>query len=167
MVGMLVNADEADVLILAVDDVLFNNSYLYCYNEPIMNKDINGNIKINIKWLGTAIDLILWLIPALLAVSRIWKNVSRSASKLVSFGDKLIAAGKKVFKRFDDRLYCAFAKESTYRIVKTIGVLAGIISIVSLIGSIAQYIIDILDGRWDGYFDTSRFGPKLDLTRDY
>ena len=167
MVGRLVNADEADVLILAVDDVLFNNSYLYCYNEPIMNKDINGNIKINIKWLGTAIDLILWLIPALLAVSRIWKNVSRSASKLVSFGDKLIAAGKKVFKRFDDRLYCAFAKESTYRIVKTIGVLAGIISIVSLIGSIAQYIIDILDGRWDGYFDTSRFGPKLDLTRDY
>ena len=114
MVGRLVNADEADVLILAVDDVLFNNSYLYCYNEPIMNKDINGNIKINIKWLGTAIDLILWLIPALLAVSRIWKNVSRSASKLVSFGDKLIAAGKKVFKRFDDRLYCAFAKESTY-----------------------------------------------------
>lgn len=51
--------------------------------------------------------------------------------------------------------------------MKTIGVLAGIISIVSLIGSIAQYIIDILDGRWDGYFDTSRFGPKLDLTRDY
>lgn len=32
---------------------------------------------------------------------------------------------------------------------------------------IVQYIIDILDGKWDGYLDTNRFGPKLDLTRDY
>ena len=64
-----------------------------------------------------------------------------------------------MFKRFDDRLYCAFAKESTYRLVKTIGILAGVISVITSVGSVVQYIIDILDGKWDGYLDTDRFGP--------
>ena len=143
------------------------NLFAYCENNPNMNFDYCGYAKMNIKWLGTAIDLILWLIPALYAFSKICKEVSKSASKLVSFGNKLISAGKKLFKRFDNRLYCAFAKDSTYRMVKTIGVLAGIVSIISSPGNIVQYIIDILDGKWDGYLDTKRFGPKLDLTRDY
>ena len=144
-----------------------NNLYSYCNNDPVNNLDIGGYVKINIKWLGRAIDLIIWLVPALLTISRIWKTVSRSANKLVSFGDKLIKAGRKLFKRFDDRLYCAFAKDSTYRIVKTIGVLSGIVTIVSSIGNIVQYIIDILDGKWDGYLDTDHFAPRLDLTKDY
>ena len=144
-----------------------NNLYSYCNNDPVNNLDIGGYVKINIKWLGRAIDLIIWLVPTLLAISRIWKTVSRSANKLVSFGDKLIKAGRKLFKRFDDRLYCAFAKDSTYRIVKTIGVLSGIVTIVSSIGNIVQYIIDILDGKWDGYLDTDHFAPRLDLTKDY
>ena len=107
------------------------------------------------------------MITALFAISRVWKSVSKSASRLVSFGDKLIAVGKQLFKKFDDRLYAAFAKDSTYRLVKTLGILAGIITVVSSIGSIVQYIIDILDGKWDGFLDTKKFAPKFDLTKDY
>ena len=166
-IGRFLNADEAIMLFLGQEEILGNNLFSYCENCPTTNVDLWGYVKINIKWLGTAIDLIIWLIPALFAISKIWKTVSKSASKLVSFGNKLISVVKQLFKRFDDRLYCAFAKESTYRIVRTIGVLAGIITIISSIGSIVQYIIDILDGKWDGYLNTNRFGPKLDLTRDY
>ena len=25
----------------------------------------------------------------------------------------------------------------------------------------------LYDGQWDGYFDTAKFGPKFDLTKDY
>lgn len=166
-IGRFLNSDEAIMLFLGQEEILGNNLFSYCENCPTTNVDLWGYVKINIKWLGTAIDLIIWLIPALFAISKIWRTVSKSASKLVSFGNKLISVGKQLFKRFDDRLYCAFAKESTYRIVRTIGVLAGIITIISSIGSIVQYIIDILDGKWDGYLNTNRFGPKLDLTRDY
>jgi len=147
--------------------VLCNNLYAYCINSPVTNFDFRGYIKINIKWLGIAIDLIIWAIPALFAIAKIWKTVSKSASKLVSFGNKLISVGNQLFKRFDDRLYCAFAKSSTYQFVKAIGILAGIITVVSSIGSIVQYIIDVLDGKWDGYLDTARFKPKFDLTKDY
>ena len=75
--------------------------------------------------------------------------------------------GRTLFKRFDNRIYCAFAKDSTYRIVRTIGVLAGAITIVSSVGNIVEYIIDILDGKWDGYLNTSKIKPKFDFTRDY
>ena len=167
VVGRFVNSDEVIMLFLGQEEALSKNLFSYCENSPTTNVDLWGYVKINIKWLGTAIDLIIWLIPALFAIAKIWKTVSKSASKLVSFGNKLISVGKQLFKRFDDRLYCAFAKESTYRIVRTIGVLAGIITIISSIGSIVQYIIDILDGKWDGYLNTNQFGPKLDLTRDY
>ena len=104
--------------------------------------------------------MIIWLIPTLFAISKIWKTVSKSSSKLASLGKRLISVGKQLFKRFDDRLYCAFARESTCRIVKTIGILAGIVNIISSIGSIVQYIIDILDGSWDGYLDTNHFAPQ-------
>ena len=133
-----------------------NDTLLFYYDSDgsATSFSYNGTmyfyVKINIKWLSYAVDAILWLIPALYAVSKIWKSVSKTASKLVSFGKKLISVGKTLFKRLDNRLYCAFAKESTYRIVKTIGKLAGIISIISSPGSIVQYLIDILDGKWDG-----------------
>jgi hypothetical protein len=166
MVGRFLNAD--DVMFLgATGTVLSTNLFAYCENSPASNIDLWGYVKINIKWLGSAIDLIIWLIPTLLTISRIWSTVSKSANKLVSFGNKLISVGKQLFKRFDDRLYCAFARESTYRIEKTIGVLAGIITVISSIGNVVQYLIDILDGKWDGYFDTKRFNPKFDLTKDY
>lgn len=166
MVGRFLNAD--DVMFLgATGTVLSTNLFAYCENSPTSNIDLWSYVKINIKWLGSAIDLIIWLIPTLLTISRIWSTVSKSANKLVSFGNKLISVGKQLFKRFDDRLYCAFARESTYRIVKTIGVLAGIITVISSIGNVVQYLIDILDGKWDGYFDTKRFNPKFDLTKDY
>ena len=165
--GRWLNCDSALMLFLGQEDTLSNSLFAYCENSPTDNIDFLGYAKINIKWLGTAVDIIIWLIPALFAIAKVWSTVSKSSSKLVSFGNKLISAGKKLFKRFDDRLYCAFAKESTYRIVKTIGVLAGVITIISSIGSIVQYIIDILDGKWDGYLDTNKFGPKLDLTKDY
>ena len=161
-----VNADEPEILWFGQRSLEYN-LYSYCCNDPINNVDFTGYVKINIKWLGTAIDLIIWLIPTLFAISKIWKTVSKSASKLASLGKRLISVGKQLFKRFDDRLYCAFARESTYRIVKTIGILAGIVTIISSIGSIVQYIIDILDGSWDGYLDTNHFAPKIDLTQDY
>ena len=165
-VGRFLNADDTNYL-GASGTTLGYNLYAYCENNAIVNFDAFGFVKINIKWLGASIDIIIWAIPALFAVSKIWKTVSRSANKLVSFGETLIAVGQQLFKRFDDRLYYTFARESTYQLVKTIGVLAGIVTIISSIGSIAQYIIDILDGKWDGYLDTNRFGPKLDFTRDY
>ena len=151
----------------AQGEPLGSNLYVYCGNSPIMFYDYLGYIKINIKWLDVAIDIAIWAIPALLAISRIWKSVSKSASKLVSFGNKLISMGRTLFKRFDNRIYCAFAKDSTYRIVRTIGVLAGAITIVSSVGNIVEYIIDILDGKWDGYLNTSKIKPKFDFTRDY
>lgn len=166
-VGRWLNCDDVQTLLYPQDELLCNNLYAYCNNSPIANVDIGGYVKINIKWLGTAVDLIIWVIPALFAIAKIWKTASRSASKLVSFGNKLIATGKQLLRRFDNRLYCAFARDSTYRVVRTIGVLAGIMSIVASPGSVVQYIIDILDGKWDGYFDTNRFRPRLDLTKDY
>ena len=148
--GRFLNADDT-AFIGVSGTVLSGNLFAYCENNPVNHIDNYGYVKINIKWLSYAVDAILWLIPALYAVSKIWKSVSKTASKLVSFGKKLISVGKTLFKRLDNRLYCAFAKESTYRIVKTIGKLAGIISIISSPGSIVQYLIDILDGKWDGY----------------
>ena len=165
VVGRFLQADDVDILLLSLASE--NNLYSYCANSPVVNVDLAGYVKINIKWLGAAIDLIIWLIPALLAISKIWKTVSQSASKLVTFGETLIKVGKQLFKKFDDRLYAAFARDSTYKLIKTIGVLAGIITVIASIGSIVQYIIDILDGKWDGYLDTNKFSPKLDLTRDY
>ena len=164
--GRFLNADDT-AFIGASGTVLSGNLFAYYENNPVNHIDNYGYVKINIKWLSYAVDAILWLIPALYAVSKIWKSVSKTASKLVSFGKKLISVGKTLFKRLDDRLYCAFAKESTYRIVKTIGKLAGIISIISSPGSIVQYLIDILDGKWDGYLNTSHIKPKFDLKKRY
>ena len=188
--GRFINADSPEYV-----SIQGGNLFAYCGNCPTKNADYlgfcytptynesyvsnnsgssgaqkstsNNMSRINIKWLGTAIDVIIFLIPALYSISKIWKTVSGTARKLAAFGDELIYYGKQLFKRFDDKLYRAFAKESTYRIVKTIGILAGIITIVSSIGSIVQYIIDILDGKWDGYLNIKQFNPKLDLTRDY
>ena len=164
--GRFLNADDT-AFIGVSGTVLSGNLFAYCENNPVNHIDNYGYVKINIKWLSYAVDAILWLIPALYAVSKIWKSVSKTASKLVSFGKKLISVGKTLFKRLDNRLYCAFAKESTYRIVKTIGKLAGIISIISSPGSIVQYLIDILDGKWDGYLNTSHIKPKFDLKKRY
>lgn len=143
------------------------NLYSYCENNPVNNVDLTGNIKINIKWVGIAIDLIIWIIPALFAIAKIWSSVSKSTSKLVSFGEKLIKYGQKLLKKIDNRLYCMFAKSSTYAFVRTIGVLAGIAFVFTSVGSIIQYIIDILDGKWDGYLDTNRFNPKFTLNKEY
>ena len=164
--GRFLNADDT-AFIGVSGTVLSGNLFAYCENNPVNHIDNYGYVKINIKWLSYAVNAILWLIPALYAVSKIWKSVSKTASKLVSFGKKLISVGKTLFKRLDNRLYCAFAKESTYRIVKTIGKLAGIISIISSPGSIVQYLIDILDGKWDGYLNTSHIKPKFDLKKRY
>ena len=164
--GRFINGDDPAIVGLLTEP-LQHNLFAYCENDPTTNVDLWGYIKINIKWLGTAIDLILWLIPTLFVISKIWKSVSKSASKLVSFGKKLISVGKQLFKRFDNRIYRAFAKESTYRVIKTIGVLAGVINIFFSIGNVVQYIVDILDGKWDGYLDTNRFAPKLTLKRTY
>ncbi len=164
--GRFLNADDT-AFIGVSGTVLSGNLFAYCENNPVNHIDNYGYVKINIKWLSYAVDAILWLIPALYAVSKIWKSVSKTASKLVSFGKKLISVGKTLFKRLDNRLYCAFAKESTYRIVKTIGKLARIISIISSPGSIVQYLIDILDGKWDGYLNTSHIKPKFDLKKRY
>ena len=164
--GRFLNADDT-AFIGVSGTVLSGNLFAYCENNPVNHIDNYGYVKINIKWLSYAVDAILWLIPDLYAVSKIWKSVSKTASKLVSFGKKLISVGKTLFKRLDNRLYCAFAKESTYRIVKTIGKLAGIISIISSPGSIVQYLIDILDGKWDGYLNTSHIKPKFDLKKRY
>ncbi len=166
VVGRFVNADEP-ILLGAGENHLRYNFYVYVENDPVANVDLWGYVRINIKWLGTAVDVILWLIPALYTTSVIWKKVSKKANKLKSFGDKLITAGKKLFKRFDDRLYAAFAKSSTYRFVKTIGVLVGFASVFSSVGDIVQYLIDVLDGKWDGYLDTKRIRPKFDFSKDY
>ena len=161
-----VNAD--DVSMIGVDSTALSyNLFAYCNNSPVNNIDYFGYAKINIKWVAQAVNIIIWAIPTIYAVARIWSTVSKSATKLVSFGNKLIAVGKKLFKKLDDRIYCAFARESSYRVVKTIGQLAGIITVVSSVGAIVQYIIDILDGKWDGYLDTGSIKPKIDLTRDY
>ena len=82
------------MLFLGKEDVLSNNLFSYCENCPTTNADLWDYVKINIKWLGNAINLIIWLIPALFAISKIWKTVSKSANKLVSFGNKLISVGK-------------------------------------------------------------------------
>ncbi len=146
---------------------LHGNTFAYCGNEPINNIDPDGYVKINIKWLGFAVDFIIWLIPTLFAISKIWSSVLQSADKLLALGQELIKYGKKLLKRLDDRLYCAFARDTTYRIVKTLGVLAGIANIFFSIGDLVEYIVDILDGRWDGYLDTDNFGPKLTLNKEY
>ena len=162
------NADDTDLIgLLSQQSIIGANLFSYCENDSVNDRDPSGYVKINIKWLGATINFILWLIPVLYAISKIWKTVSKSASKLVNFGSKLISVGKSLFKRFDNRLYCAFAKDSSYRIIKTIGKLAGILSIISSIGDTIQYIIDILDGKWDGYLDTSHISPKLDLWKKY
>lgn len=52
--------------------------------------------------------------------------------------------------------------------MKTIGIaLFTILDIIGSIGSMIQYVVDILDGKWDGYLDTKKFNPKLDFTKDY
>lgn len=151
----------------ATGTLLSYNLFAYCENNAVNSVDIWGYAKINVKWIGLTINIVIWAIPAMYAVARIWQSVSKSANKLIAFGDKLISVGRQLFKRLDDRLYCFFAKDSTYRIIKTLGVLVGIFEVVSSIGDIVQYILDILDGKWDGYFDTKKFGPKFDFTKDY
>ena len=166
-VGRFVNGDDVNIFVLLQQTTLCNNLYCYCENSPIINLDIRGFAKINIKWVWWTVDAIIWLIPALYSISKIWRTVSKSANKLYQFGLKLISYGKKLLQRVDNRLYWAFARESSYRIVRTIGVLAGMITVFFSIGSMIQYIIDILDGKWDGYLNTSSIKPRLDLTRDY
>ena len=160
------NADDT-ALLGASGTLLGYNLFAYCENSPVNNMDPSGFIKINIKWVWIAVDGIIWLIPALFTISKIWKSVSSSWAKLNSFGIKLISVGKQLFKKIDDRLYWFFARESSYRIVKTLGCLVGMINIMYSIGTIVQYVVDILDGKWDGYLDTNKIKPKLDLTRDY
>ena len=166
MVGRFINTDDVAFL-GASGTALGYNLFAYCENNPIVNLDYTGYVKINIKWVDSAVDILLWLVPALYSISKIWSTVSKSASRLVSFGNKLISTGKKLLQRLDDRIYCAFARESSYRVVRTIGVLAGVITVVSSIGSIVEYVIDILDGKWDGYLDTNNLKPRIDLTKDY
>ena len=166
-IGRFLNGDEAIMLFLGKEEVHSNNLFSYCENSPIINVDFRGYVKINIKWVWWTVEGLIWLIPAMFSIAKIWKTVSRSASRLYNFGLKLISYGKKLLSKLDDRLYWAFARDSSYRIVKTIGVLAGFVTIFFSIGVMVQYIIDILDGKWDGYLNTSNIRPKLDLTKDY
>ena len=164
--GRFINADDISFL-SASGTLLANNLFAYCENNPTTNCDSFGYAKINIKWVWWTVDSIIWLIPALFSIAKMWRTVSRSANKLYNFGLKMISYGKKLLLKLDDRLYCAFARESTYRILKTIGVLAGFVTVLVSIGAMVQYIIDILDGKWDGSLNTSNIRPKLDLTKDY
>lgn len=101
-------------------------------------------------------------------IAKIWSSVSKSTTKFKKFIDTFVKKADKLFKLIDDRLYCAFAKKSTYLWVKTLGVmLFAVIEIISSIGNVIQYIIDILDGKWDGYLDTNNINPGVDLTKDY
>ena len=166
-VGRFVNGDEACLLFFSQYGVLWNNLYVYCENNVITSVDYRGYIKINIQWVWWTVDGLIWLIPALFSIAKIWSTVSRSANRLYNFGLSLISYGKKLLSKLDDRLYWAFAKDSSYRIIKTIGVLAGFATIFFSIGVMVQYIIDILDGKWDGYLNTGNIRPALDLTKDY
>ena len=165
-VGRFISPDEIDFL-GASGNILGYNLFAYCENNPVNYTDLWGYIRINVKWVDVTVNIILRFIPMMYTISKIWRTVSKSAGKLADFGDKLVPVWSTLLKRLDDRLYCACAKESTYRTLKTIGVLAGIVSIVCSVGDVVEYIIDILDGKWDGYIDTNRYGPKFDLSRDY
>ena len=165
--GRFLNADDTIMLFLFQDEIISYNLYSYCDNNPVVNMDLGGYVKINVKRVGGIVDMLVLAIPTLYTISKTWRTVSKSASKLVEFGNVLISVSKKLFKKIDDRLYCAFAKESTYRFVKTIGTLAGAVVSFYSIGEIVEYIVDVLDGKWDSWLNTKRIKPKLDFSRDY
>lgn len=68
--GRFLNADDT-AFIGASGTVLSGNLFAYYENNPVNHIDNYGYVKINIKWLSYAVDAILWLIPALYAVSKI------------------------------------------------------------------------------------------------
>lgn len=161
-----INADDPGML-GASNTFLSYNLYGYCENNPVNYFDIIGYAKINIKWVGFAIDAMLIIIPALYAMSKSLKTISKSFSAINKIGEAIIKKGDKLFKKLDDWFYCLCAREKSYLILKSLGPIFSIVTVVTSIGEIVEYVIDILDGKWDGYLDTSNIKPKITFQKLY
>ena len=161
-----ISADDPGML--GASNTFFSyNLYGYCENNPVNYFDIIGYAKINIKWVGFAIDAMLIIIPALYAMSKSLKTISKSFSAINKIGEAIIKKGDKLFKKLDDWFYCLCAREKSYLILKSLGPIFSIVTVVTSIGEIVEYVIDILDGKWDGYLDTSNIKPKITFQRLY
>ncbi|QAT48630.1 RHS repeat-associated core domain-containing protein [Caproiciproducens sp. NJN-50] len=55
--GRFINADDVSVLGATQGDVLGANLFAYCGNNPVVNSDPNGNLRIPAWFVGTALDV--------------------------------------------------------------------------------------------------------------
>lgn len=109
--------------------------------------------------------MVIFLILAIYKIAKIYKSISKNAAKLYEIGKLLINKGAKIFSKLDNVLYWSCAKQSTYRLLRSLGQIVGIITVFTSIGGIVQYVVDCLDGKWDGYLNTSNIKPKFVFRR--
>ena len=84
-----INADDPNVLNITQGDVMGVNLFAYCNNNPVVNEDPSGRLRIRKDVIATAIDLLIYAIPALIAINKTLK-----ALKAVGPAYKLLNGAK-------------------------------------------------------------------------
>ena len=139
------------------------NLYAYCANNPVNYFDYMGYKKISVKWIANTVDVIIAFIPAFFAVRHILKTGKGIIKGLQSLASLIKNKGKKVIKAVDEWLYRHCATTVGYELAKIIGpTLISVASVFTSVGGIVQYVVDCLDGKWDGKLNTkAKLRPQI------
>lgn len=155
-VGRFVNGDDVLINIMSQSIVSGVNLFEYCSNEPILNFDYTGYLKLGKHWwnsvwfISTTIDIIICLIPALSLVSGFFK-----AKKIADAAAKTAAAmSRKKLREAFVSLTVKLAAKTGWQVLKGLGgiIVDALFTIFgSSLGNIIAQIIDRIDGKKDGY----------------
>ncbi len=159
--GRFINTDDTQIAIATQGEVLGANLFAYCNNNPVNYVDYSGYAKIKISWISTTIDLLLIVIPAVFQINKALAASGRVSNKILLKFSNLIENNMKKIKDFVTKgLQKIYEKCFAIRIASIVcpAILKGLamFSILSSIGAFIQYMIDCLDGKWDGFLDTSK-----------
>ena len=151
-----INADD-EMFLGFNGNVTSFNLLAYCNNDPINMSDPSGFAgRYNIKWLGAAIDILIIVISVAVTINCLLKagrSIAQFITKLKALWKRIADFVKRQIKKFLEK---SIAIKITAIIVSAATSIFNIIMQFTSIGSVIQYVIDCLDGRWDGFIDFSK-----------
>lgn len=160
--GRFITADDPAILEVTMGNVHGANLFSYCNNDPINYVDYTGLLRVNIKWVDVTLDVLLKVISPMVGSinSALAKAGKRHSKLLLQITDFFSKYYNKIANCITDAISNFVNKNLATSIASIVcnSVFKALtmISVLSSIGNIIEYVIDCLDGSWDGYIDTSK-----------